>query len=86
MVIPGNPRIEIGIDVFSIPVWKQGDPVSIWGFVNPHSYTVIPGNPRIGTGIDAILIPVWKRGVPVLIWGFVNSHYGREILLPWQKF
>jgi hypothetical protein len=34
MVIPGNPHIEMGIDVFSIPVWKWGDPVSIWGLKN----------------------------------------------------
>jgi hypothetical protein len=85
MVIPGNPRIETGINVFSILVWKRGDPVSIWGFVNPRSYTVIPGNPRTGTGIDAISIPLWKRGVPIPIWGFVNSCYGREILVSWPK-
>jgi hypothetical protein len=75
MVIPGNPRIETGIDVFLIPVWKQGDPVSIWGFVNPCYHTVIPGNPHIGTGIDVTSIPVWKRGVPIPIWGFVNPRY-----------
>jgi hypothetical protein len=86
MVISGNPHVEMGINVFSIPVWKRGDPISIWGFVNPRSYTVIPGNPRIGMWINAISIPVWKWGVPVLIWGFVNSHYGREILVSWPKF
>jgi hypothetical protein len=75
MVIPGNPRIKTGIDVFSIPVWKQGDPVSILRFVNPVYHTVIPGNPHIGTGIDVISIPVWKQGVPVLIWGFVSPRY-----------
>ncbi len=75
MVIPGNPRIKTGIDVFLIPVWKQGDPVSTWGFVNPHYHTVIPGNPHIGMGIDVISIPVWKRGVPIPIWGFVNPRY-----------
>jgi hypothetical protein len=86
MVIPGNPHIKTGINVFSIPVWKQGDPISIWGFVNPRSYMVIHDNPRIGTGIDAISIPVWKRGVPVPIWGFMDSHYGWEILVSWPKF
>ncbi len=75
MVIPGNPHIETGINVFSIPVWKRGDPISIWGFVNPRYHWVIPGYPRIGMGIKVISIPVWKRGVPVLIWGFVNSRY-----------
>jgi hypothetical protein len=75
MVIPGNPRFHAGIDVFAILVWKWGDPVSIWGFVNPRYHTVIPGNPCIGTGIDVISIPVWKQGGPVLIWGFVNPRY-----------
>jgi hypothetical protein len=75
MVIPGNPCFHVGIDVFTIPVWKRGDPISIWGFVNPRYHTIIPGNPRIGTGIDVISIPVWKQGVPVLIWGFVNPGY-----------
>ncbi len=75
MVIPGNPRIEMGIDGFSIPVWKRGNPLSIWGFVNPRYHMVIPGNPHIGTGVDVISIPIWKQGVPVLIWGFVNPHY-----------
>jgi hypothetical protein len=65
MVIPGNPYFHAGIDVFAIPVWKRGDPVSIWAFVNPRYHTVIPGNPRIGTGINVISIPVWKRGVPI---------------------
>jgi hypothetical protein len=74
MVIPGNPHIETGLDVFSIPVWKRGDPVSIWGFVNPCYHTVVPGNPHIGTGIYVISIPVWRRGVPVPIWGFVNPR------------
>jgi hypothetical protein len=74
MVIPGNPHIKTGIDVFLIPVWKCGDPVSIWGFVIPRYHTVIPGNPHIGMGIDVISIPIWKRGVPVPIWGFVNPH------------
>jgi hypothetical protein len=91
MVIPGNPCIEMEIDVFSIPVWKRGNPVSIWGFVNPRYHTVIPGNPRIGTGIDVISIPVWKWGVPVLIWGLVNPRYrtlwaGNFILVSWPKF
>ncbi len=75
MVIPGNPCIETGINIFSIPVWKRGDPVSIWGFVNPRYHMVIPGNPCIETGINIFSIPVWKRGVPVLIWGLVNPHY-----------
>ncbi len=75
MVIPSNPCFHAGIDVFAIPVWKRGDPFSIWGFVNPRYHTVIPGNPRIGMGIDVISIPVWKRGVPVPIWGFVNPRY-----------
>ncbi len=75
MIIPGNPRIKTEIDIFSIPIWKRGDPVSIWGFVNPCYHTVIPGNPCIGMGINVISIPVWKRGVPVPIWGFVNPHY-----------
>jgi hypothetical protein len=75
MVIPGNPRFHAGVDVFAIPIWKRGDPVSIWGFVNPCYHMVIPGNPHIETGIDVISIPVWKRGVPVPIWGFVNPHY-----------
>ncbi len=79
MVILDNPRIDTGINFFSTPVWKQGDPVSIWIFVNPRYHTVIPGNPHIGTGIDVISIPVWKRGVPVPIWGFVNPHYHTEI-------
>jgi hypothetical protein len=82
MVIPGNPRIETGINVFSIPICKRGDPVSIWGFVNPRYHMVIPGNPRIRMGIDVISIPIWKQGVPVPIWGFVNpvglgAHKGR---------
>jgi hypothetical protein len=34
MVIPGNPIIRTGINVISIPVWKGGVPISIWGFVN----------------------------------------------------
>jgi hypothetical protein len=75
VVIPGNSHTETGINVFSIPVWKQGDPVSIWGFVNPCYHTVIPGNPHIGTGIDVNSFLVWKWGVPVPIWGFVNPHY-----------
>jgi hypothetical protein len=75
MVIPGNPRFHAGIDVFAISVWKRGDPISKWGFVNPRNHMVIPGNPRIGMGIDVISIPVWKRGVPVPIWGFVNPRY-----------
>ncbi len=75
MVIPGNLCIETGIDIFLIPVWKRGDLVSIWGFVNPRYHTVIPGNPCIRTGIDVILIPVWKWGVPLPIWGLVNSCY-----------
>jgi hypothetical protein len=75
MIIPGNPCIEMGIDVFSIPIWKRGDPVSIWGFVNPCYHTIIPGNPNIGTGINVISIFVWKREVSVPIWGLVNPHY-----------
>ncbi len=75
MVIPGNPHIETGIDVFSIPVWKRGDPVSIWGFVNPRYHTIISGNPHIGMGINVISIPVWKQGVPIPIWGFVSPRY-----------
>ncbi len=75
MVFPGNPRFHVGIDVFAIPVWKQGDPDSIWGFVNPCYHTVVPGNPRIGMGIDVIPIPVCKWGVPIPIWGFVNPCY-----------
>ncbi len=59
-------------NVFLIPVWKRGDPIFIWGFVNPCYHTIIPGNPHIGMGIDVISIPVWKRGVPVPIWEFVN--------------
>jgi hypothetical protein len=86
MVIPGNPHFHTGIDVFAIPVWKRGDPVSIWGFVNPRYYTVISGNPCIGMGIDVISILVWKQGVPVPIWGFVRAKAGREILLSWPKF
>jgi hypothetical protein len=75
MVIPGNPRFYAGIDVFAIPIWKQENPISIWGFVNPRYHMVIPGNPCIGTGINVISIPVWKWGVPVPIWGFVNPRY-----------
>ncbi len=65
----------MGIDVFSIPVWKRGDPVSIWGFVNPRYHMVIPGNPRIRTGADAISITVSKRGAPVPIWRFVSPRW-----------
>ncbi len=75
MVIPGNPLIKTGIDVFSIPVWKRGDPICIWGIVDPRYHTVIPGNPCIWMGINVISIPVWKRGVPVPIWGFVNPRW-----------
>jgi hypothetical protein len=75
MVIPGNPCIETGINVFLIPVWKRGNPISIWGFVNPRYHMVIPGNPCIGMEIDVISIPVWKWGVPAPIWGLVNPRY-----------
>jgi hypothetical protein len=75
MLIPGNPRFHVGIDVLAIPVWKRGGPVSIWGFVNPSYHTVIPGKPCIEMGIDVISIPVWKQGVSVPIWRFVNPRY-----------
>ncbi len=66
----GNPRIEMGIDVFSIPVWKRGVPDSIWA----RYHMVIHGNPRIGMGIDVISIPVWKWGVGNF--GFLAKIFG----------
>ena len=40
----GNPRIGTRIDVISIPEWKRGVPVPIWGLVNPHYHTLWAGN------------------------------------------
>jgi hypothetical protein len=76
----GNPRIETGINVFSIPTWKRGDPVSIWGFVNPRYHMVIPGNPCIGMGINVISIPVWKQGVGNF--GFLAKILGGALAHP----
>jgi hypothetical protein len=73
-VIPGNPRIGMGIDVVSI-VWKWGVPVPIWGFVNPRYHTVkvwfLGQNFRWRTGAPVTQgkaktpIPITIRGVPV---------------------
>jgi hypothetical protein len=80
-VIPGNPRIRTGIDVISIPVWKRGVPVPIWGFVNPHwvgfaqrqggKFCFLGQNFRWCTGAPVTQgkaktpIPITIRGVPV---------------------
>ena len=98
-VIPGNPRIRTGIDVISIPVWKRGVPVPIWGFVNPRypqrqggfflflgqNFRWHAGAP-VTQGKAKTLIPITTQGVPVLerAGGQKKSHMGSP--RSWKKF